>query len=197
MSQRTGRYKRETKETAISISIRLDEQNDSGIETPLPFLNHMLDAFSCHGRFGLDIKANGDIEVDPHHLIEDCGIVLGKALKDALDEFKGIARAGCFDFPMDGSLARVAIDLCGRPNLVWNVDLGGYRIGTLDPRLFRDFFKGLADGLLATIHVNVPYLDNEHHAVEAIFKAFARALREAVTQLNSFDIISTKGKIDD
>ena len=193
---RAGSYKRTTRETEISLQIDIDG-GERGIQTPLPFFNHMLDAFACHGRFGLEVEASGDIEVDPHHLIEDCGIVLGLALANSLVDFSGIERAGYFIFPMDGSLAQVAVDLCGRPNLVWNADLSGYQIGGVDPRLFRDFFKGLVDNIPATVHVNVPYLDNDHHAVEAMFKAFGRALRLATNQLPSNNILSTKGAIGD
>ena len=156
-----------------------------------------LSAFACHGRFGLTAKGEGDTAVDPHHLIEDCGITLGAALAKALDGAGPVLRAGFFLFPMDGSLARVALDLCGRPNLVWDVPLGGFPLGGIDPNLFRDFFKGLVDGLRATVHVGVPYRDNDHHALEAVFKAFGRALREAVRPVEAMGVLSTKGTIDD
>ncbi|MHC4662038.1 MAG: imidazoleglycerol-phosphate dehydratase HisB [Planctomycetota bacterium] len=196
MKKRTVETARETSETKISLEIRLDGPSGTEIETGLPFLNHMLDAFATHGRFGFRISASGDIQVDPHHLIEDCGIVLGSAILKALGDFKGINRAGFFIFPMDGSLATVALDICGRPNLVWNVPLEGEIIGGVELKLFRDFFKAVSDGMRATVHVNVPYRDNDHHALEAAFKAFGRALREAVTEINGEGAVSTKGKID-
>jgi imidazoleglycerol-phosphate dehydratase len=197
MSSRKGERERSTRETRIRVDVNLDEPGIRSIDSGLPFLNHMLDAWACHGKFGFSLSGCGDIEVDPHHLVEDCGICLGAALRDALGDFSGIARAGFFIFPMDSSLARVAIDLCGRPNLVWRAELGSTPIGGIDPRLFRDFFKGLVDHLMATIHVEIPYLDNDHHAVEAVFKAFGRALRQAVTPDGSDEAASTKGVIVD
>ncbi|HEY9788321.1 MAG TPA: aminotransferase class I/II-fold pyridoxal phosphate-dependent enzyme [Candidatus Obscuribacterales bacterium] len=197
-NKRVGRYVRKSKETQVDIEIALDNQGVRNIKTPLPFLSHMLDAFLCHGSFAAEICANGDIEVDPHHLIEDTGIVLGKSIKDGLRAFTGIRRAASFTFPMDGSLASVSLDLCGRANLVWNVKFGFHPVGGLDPNLFREFFKGVADGLGATIHVNVPYADNDHHVTEAIFKAFGRSLNEATRPLSERnDRLSTKGMFDE
>ena len=188
---------RETAETSISMKLRLDEPGAARIESPLPFLNHMLSVLACHGWMGLEVTASGDIDVDPHHLIEDCGIVLGKALHSALGDFSSIVRCGFFIFPMDGSLAQAAVDLCGRPNLVWKADTGSAPIGGVDPRLWRDFFKGLADTLTATIHIKLHYRDNDHHAVEAVFKAFARALYAATRPLSEATVMSSKGKIGD
>ncbi len=188
---------RETAETSISMKLRLDEPGAARIESPLPFLNHMLSVLACHGWLGLEVTASGDIDVDPHHLIEDCGIVLGKALHSALGDFIGIARCGFFIFPMDGSLAQAAVDLCGRPNLVWKAGTGSAPIGGVDPRLWRDFFKGLADALTATIHIKLHYRDSDHHAVEAVFKAFARALYAATRPLSEATVMSSKGKIGD
>lgn len=197
---RTATISRDTKETQITLTLNLDAMPVSDdiprIRTGLPFFDHMLNAFSCHGRFGLDIDATGDIEVDPHHLIEDVGIVLGEAIREALPAYKGIQRAGSFAFPMDGSLAVVALDLCGRPNLVWNVQFGQFPVGNIDPNLFREFYKGLVDGMRGTLHIHVPVKDNDHHVIEATFKAFARALREAVVPVGSDVIISTKGVLD-
>ncbi|HEY9686978.1 MAG TPA: imidazoleglycerol-phosphate dehydratase [Coleofasciculaceae cyanobacterium] len=192
---RTATLTRNTKETQITLTFYADG-GPIAIETGLPFFDHMLNAFACHGRFGLEVDARGDIEVDPHHLIEDTGIVLGQAIREALPEFKGIQRAGCFAFPMDGTLAVVALDLCGRPNLVWKVELGHFPLGGLDPNLFREFYKGLVDGLRGTLHVHIPCKDNDHHLIEAIFKAFGRALREAAIPVASGAILSTKGMLD-
>ncbi len=193
---RRARIKRETRETQVSLMLALDEPDAVQIETPLPFFSHMLHAFACHGQFGLKLFAAGDIAVDPHHLIEDTGIVLGQAIKESLSGYKGIQRAGCFAFPMDGTLAVVALDLCGRPNLVWNVTLGNFPLGTLDPNLFREFYKGLVDGMLGTLHIHVPCQDNDHHVIESTFKAFARALRESITPIQSTHPLSTKGFIE-
>jgi imidazoleglycerol-phosphate dehydratase len=196
MKLRTVEKTRETKETQISLEIRLDGPVGTEIDTELPFLSHMLDAFATHGRFGLKMSARGDVQVDPHHLIEDCGIVIGSAIAAALGDFKGINRAGSFTFPMDGSLATVALDLCGRPNLIWNVPLEGEIIGVVELKLFQELFKALSDGMRATMHVNVPYRDNDHHVLEAVFKAFGRALRQAVTPTGDDSTLSTKGTID-
>ncbi|MHC5037538.1 MAG: imidazoleglycerol-phosphate dehydratase [Planctomycetota bacterium] len=197
MKSRTSEIFRKTGETRVRVAVRLDDAEDARIGTGLPFLDHMLSAFACHGRFGIDVEGEGDIQVDPHHLIEDVGRTLARAVRKALEDSPPFQRAGFFLFPMDGSLAQVAVDLCGRPNLVWNVSLGGFPLGDLDPALFRDFFKGVADGLAGTIHVNVPYRDGDHHALEAVFKAFGRALREAVTPVEGSCVLSTKGVIDD
>ena len=187
---------RETKETKIDLSVTLAATAPE-VATGLPFLNHMIEAFATHGRFGLKLQATGDLEVDPHHLVEDCGIVLGQAIAEIGEGYAGIARAGFFTFPMDEALATVAIDLCGRPNLVWNVTVGEQPIGGVDLRLFRDFFKGVADGMRATVHASVAYGDNDHHALEAVFKAFGRSLRTALEPVADGVVVSSKGKIDD
>lgn len=194
--ERKATVERTTKETQICLSLNLDNPSVIEIDTPLPFFSHMLNAFACHGRFGLVLKATGDIEVDPHHLVEDTGIVLGQAIKQALEGYKGIQRAGCFAFPMDATLAVVALDLCGRPNLVWQVNFGALPIGTMDPNLFREFYKGLVDGMAGTLHVHIPCQDNDHHVVEAIFKAFGRALRESAVSVGQTGALSTKGVIE-
>jgi imidazoleglycerol-phosphate dehydratase len=192
---------RYTKETEIELTLVLNPEAgfENKLETPLPFFNHMLNTFAVHGQFGLQVKAKGDIDVDPHHLVEDVGIVLGQAVFKALGgSFTGLVRAGFFHFPMDGTLAQVAMDVCGRGNLVWNVPpFESATVGTLDPRLFKEFFKGFVDGLALTLHVNIPYRDNDHHVVEAIFKAFTRSLRQALTPLpNAHTMMSTKGSIE-
>lgn len=196
-NMRIAETKRTTKETDVLVRVNLDQPGECDIETSLPFLSHMLTALATHGRFSVMIRATGDIEVDPHHVIEDVGIVLGETIFKALGGLKGIQRAGYFSFPMDGSLANVAIDLCGRRNLVWNLEFSPFCIGNLNPNLFREFYKGFVDGLRATIHVNVPYLDNDHHAIEAVFKATARALKDAMTPLDSDEYLSTKGSLDE
>lgn len=211
---RSATIERRTRETLVRLTLHLDgppapapargpsaggaaetPAQAAGIRTTLPFLDHMLHTLSCHGRFGLRVQAEGDTQVDPHHLIEDCGIALGQALLRALaGDFSGIERAGSFAFPMDGTLAVVALDLCGRPNLIWRVPLQGRPLGGLDPYLFREFFKGLVDASTTTVHVNVPYGDNDHHVIESVFKALGRALRAAITPLPDPGLVlSTKG----
>ncbi|MHC4779037.1 MAG: imidazoleglycerol-phosphate dehydratase [Planctomycetota bacterium] len=196
MKSREGSVTRKTRETRVRVSVFLDESECLDIRSGVPFMDHMLEAFACHGRFGLAVEGQGDVEVDPHHLVEDTGITLGRALRASLKDSPVVQRAGFFIFPMDGSLAQVAVDLCGRSTLVWKADLSGLPVGGVDPRLFRDFYKGLADGLQAAIHVRVPYLDSEHHGLEAVFKAFGRALREAVIPAGSEKVLTTKGMID-
>lgn len=194
---RRARVERKTKETDISVEVLLDQPGQSQIRTDLPFLSHMLEALACHGRFSLIIEARGDVEVDPHHLIEDTGIVLGEAIFKALGGLSGIERAGCFSYPMDGSLVTTAIDLCGRRNFTWNMKFGNFPVGNLDPNLFREFFKGFVDGLRATLHINVICCDNDHHQIEAAFKGLARALKSAVQPLDSAEYMSTKGVLDE
>jgi imidazoleglycerol phosphate dehydratase HisB len=196
-AQRVAETHRVTKETDILIKVDLDKAGNVDVETSLPFFSHMLIALATHGRFSLIVRATGDIEVDPHHLIEDTGIALGETIYKALGSLAGIQRAGCFTYPMDGSLASVAIDLCGRRNLTWNVKFGNFTIGNLDPNLFREFFKGFVDSLKSTIHCNVLYSDNDHHAIEAVFKALAKSLRQAITPLESGEYLSTKGMLDE
>jgi len=199
---RQATVQRTTRETQITLTLALDglpQGQANRFATPLPFFNHMLEALATHGQLGLQVDATGDTEVDPHHLVEDVGIVLGQALVQALGgSFKGILRAGCFSFPMDGTLATVAMDCCGRGNLVWQVPpFESATVGTLDPRLFKEFFKGIVDGAAMTLHLHIPYRDNDHHVVEALCKAFARALRVALTPLpNAHAVMSTKGSIE-
>jgi len=195
--QRIGSIRRTTKETNIFIEVNLDDPSRREIRTSLPFLNHMLDAFACHGRFSLVVTADGDIDVDPHHLIEDTGIVLGEAIYEALGGLKGIERAASFTYPMDGTLVQVSLDICGRRNLVWNISFGNFTVGNIDPNLFREFYKGFVDGMKTTLHVNCHYKDNDHHAIEAVFKALGRALKDAVKRLDNDEYLSTKGVLDE
>lgn len=197
MDARQATVERTTRETSVRLTLRLDGPDGVSIGTGVPFFDHMLEAFACHGRFGLEVEATGDIQVDPHHLMEDTGIVLGEALRRAVGgQYHGIERAGCFSFAMDGTLTAVALDLCGRPTLVWTPRFGPHSIGGLDPNLFRDFFKGLADSAKAAIHVHVLAQDNDHHLVESAMKGFGRALRQALAPLGSGQPLSTKGMID-
>lgn len=197
MKKRESTVTRRTRETDIELTLSLDDAGPVEVKTGLPFLDHMIEAMACHGGMGMKLKASGDVHVDPHHLIEDIGIVLGGAIAKALDGASGIQRAGFFLFPMDSSIASVALDICGRPNLIWNVELGNVPIGGVDLKLFRDHYKAIADGLRATIHIQVPYRDNDHHALEAVAKAFGRALKDATRVTAEGRTLSTKGSIDD
>lgn len=193
---RKAQIKRKTTETDIDIRLNLDGTGKAKIETGLGFLDHMLELFAKHSLIDLTIKAKGDLQVDEHHLVEDVGIVLGQALDKALGDKRGIERYG-FLLPMDESLAEVAIDLGGRPYLIWKVKFKREKIGDMPTELFEDFFQSLADNLRANIHVNLRYGRNEHHKAEAIFKAFARAMRAAVkidSRIKNL-IPSSKGKL--
>ncbi len=196
MKKRKAKFSRKTKETNISVSVNLDGTGKYNVDTGIGFLNHMLELFSKHSLIDLVIKAKGDLYVDEHHTIEDIGICLGSALRLALGEKRGIERYG-FLLPMDESLVQVAIDLGGRSYLMWNVEFGREMIGDMPTELFEDFFKSVADSLAANIHVILRYGKNDHHKAEAVFKAFARALRFAVVRdkRNKDLMPSTKGKI--
>jgi len=192
---RSGKAERKTKETDIAIEWSLDGRGKYAIKTGIPFFNHMLELFSKHGFFDLIIKAKGDIDVDLHHTIEDVGIAMGTALRRALPHFEGIRRYGYAIIPMDETLCMVAIDLGGRPLLVWKGGLRG-KIGTFDTEVVREFFKAFANEARCSLHINIIYGDNRHHKVEATFKAFARALHEAVTVDKKIKgALSTKGML--
>ena len=191
---RTGTITRKTSETDIAVTIEMDGSGKADVETPIPFLNHMLNLFARHGLFDLSIRGQGDTAVDDHHLVEDLGICLGRAVKEALGEKEGIERYGSATVPMDESLASVVMDLSGRPYLVYRVDFGEQRIGDFDPALLREFFKSFTDHSGITLHINLFYGKNNHHVAEAIFKASARALRKAASRHERINgIMSTKG----
>lgn len=196
MKTRLSTIKRKTTETDIAITVNLDGTGKYQIDSGIGFLNHMLELFSKHSSIDLTVKAEGDLEVDKHHSVEDVGICLGEALRKALGNKKGIERYG-FLLPMDEALSEVAIDLGGRSNLVWNASFKREKIGDMPTELFEDFFKAVADNLQANIHINVKYGRNEHHIAESIFKAFAKALKFAINRdrraTNS--IPSTKKKL--
>ena len=193
---RTAKVQRKTKETDISLQINLDGKGSYDISTSIPFLDHMLNLFAFHGAIDLKIKAKGDIEIDYHHLMEDMGITLGETLKEALGDKKGIKRYGRATIPMDESLATVVIDISGRPYLVYNVKPPKGALKDLEISLFEDFFRALTSHAMITLHVNLEYGRDLHHIIEAVFKAFGRALREAVTvDKNSKVLPSTKGKL--
>ena len=176
---RRALIKRHTAETKITIRIGLEGQGRYTIATGIRFLDHMLELVSRHGGFDLQIEAVGDLDVDQHHTVEDVGICLGEAVSKAIGSRRGINRAGYFIMPMDETLAVAAIDLSGRPHAVVDLRLRVQRVGDLQSELITDFFEGLAQGARANIHLKVLYGRSSHHQVEALFKAFARALRVA------------------
>ena len=176
---RTAAFDRRTTETQIAGRLVLDGRGRDEIRTGIRFLDHMLELVARHGGFDLTLDASGDLDVDQHHTVEDIGIVLGEAVGTALGDRRGINRAGYFVMPMDETLAVAAIDLGGRPHAVVNVKLRVKRVGDLQSELVHDFFEGFAMGARANVHVNVLYGRSSHHHVEAVFKAFARALRVA------------------
>lgn len=178
---RKARVARKTKETDITISINLDGKGKNSIDTSIPFLDHMLGLLSFHSRIDLDIKAAGDIEIDYHHLMEDLGIVLGEAVKKALGDKAGIKRYGNATIPMDESLGQVVIDLSGRPYLVYKVKQPKVTSRGLEFSLFEDFFRAVTHHAMMNLHIIVPYGRDLHHIFEAIFKAFGKALRDAVS----------------
>ncbi len=188
---------RKTKETNIRIEINLDGTGRYAIDTSVPFLDHMLSLMSKHGLFDLKIKAKGDIEIDNHHTVEDTGIVLGKAFKQALGDMKGIRRYGQASVPMDESLAAVTLDISGRPYLVYKVEFPKRsKLKDFDPDLVEDFLQAFIGHSGTTLHVSVSYGRNTHHIIEAVFKALGRALRQAVEiDPRVKGVPSTKGKL--
>ena len=170
---------RRTTETTIALSLGLDGKGRYRVSTGIRFLDHMLELFARHGGFDLEVKASGDLDVDQHHTVEDLGIALGEAVSQALGNRRGINRAGYFVMPMDETLAVAAVDLGGRPHTVVNLKVAARRVGDLQTELVHDFFEGFAIGARANVHVKVMYGRSSHHKIEAVFKAFARALRVA------------------
>jgi imidazoleglycerol-phosphate dehydratase len=191
---RSAVIERVTKETRIKLELDVDGTGEAKICTSVPFLDHMLNLFSRHGLFDLTVEACGDIDIDFHHTVEDIGIVLGEAFKQALGDKKGIKRYGQASIPMDETLAAVAADISGRPYLVYHVSLPKVKIGEFDVELAREFFQAFVNHCGLNLHINVMYGDNVHHIIEACFKAFARAM-DAATQLDPrvVGVMSTKG----
>ncbi len=192
---REASVNRKTTETDINIELCLNGQGNAKIDTGVSFLDHMLNLFTRHGFFDISIQAKGDIEVDYHHTVEDVGISLGDAFAQVLGEKKGIARYGSASVPMDEAKSTVCVDLCNRPYLVFRVGLPKEKVGKFDLELVEEFFRGFAVHVGATLHVELCYGENFHHSVEAIFKAFGRAMHQAVEvkeQLGG-EALSTKG----
>ena len=172
---------RTTRETDITVTVNLDGTGKAKVETGVGFFDHMLDSFARHSFIDLEVKAEGDLHIDAHHTVEDTGIVIGQAIKDALGDFAGITRFGHAYIPMDETLSRASVDLCKRPYLVWKVDFRRDKIGDMDTELFKEFFHALAGNGGMCLHVENLYGENNHHIAESCFKAAARALRMAVT----------------
>jgi imidazoleglycerol-phosphate dehydratase len=179
---RTAQIRRRTKETQIALRLNLDGRGKSDISTGIPFFDHMLDLVTRHGGFDLHLKARGDLDVDQHHTVEDVGIALGEAVNAALGNKHGILRAGYFLMPMDETLAAVAIDFGGRSFCVVKAKFSARTVGGFQTELVEDFFQGFAQAAHANVHLRVLYGRSSHHQVEAVFKAFARALRFAVSR---------------
>jgi len=193
---RKAKIVRKTTETDIALDIDLDKSAASRIDTTIPFLNHMLELFARHGQFKLVVKSKGDTEIDDHHLVEDLGICLGQAVGQALGKKTGINRYGSASVPMDESLCRVDMDICGRPYLIYKVRYERRKIGGFDPALVKEFFKAFTDHSGITLHITLEYGSNSHHIIEAVFKAFARALRQAVNIHPEISgVLSTKGTL--
>lgn len=197
MKPRRAKVERKTKETNISVEIDLDGSGACSIDTPLPFLSHMLEQIGRHGTFDLTVKASGDVEIDGHHTTEDIGIVLGRALLEALGDRKGIRRYGSATLPMDEALVTVAVDLSGRPFFVWRVPVPKAKLGEFDSELAEVFFEAVARSAQANLHVRLHEGTNLHHIIEVSFKGLARALREAVEiDPKAGGVPSTKGSLD-
>ena len=196
--KRIAEIQRETKETQISLKINLDGEGNSRIETGIPFLNHMLELFTRHGLFDLEIKAQGDLDVDYHHMVEDIGIVLGQAIKKAVGDKLGINRYGFFLLPMDETLACVILDLGGRSVLVYRAEIQEHFVRDFNIGLIKEFFQAFANNAGANLHIKLEYGQEPHHIAEAIFKGFGRALdiSTSIDSRQTNKLPSTKGRLD-
>ena len=194
---RRAELTRKTNETDIAVSVDLDGTGKSNINTGVGFLDHMLDQVARHGMIDIEINAKGDLHIDAHHTTEDVGIALGQAIKQALGDKRGIRRYASCDLPMDEALSRAAIDISGRPFLVWRVEFKRDKVGDFDTELFQEWFQAFAMNAGITLHIENVYGDNAHHIAESCFKALARALRDAVEidPRNADRIPSTKGTL--
>lgn len=197
LSSRSAETSRKTKETEIAVSVEIDGVGKSEIETGVGFFDHMLDQLSRHSLIDMKIKAKGDLHIDDHHTVEDTGIAIGQALAKAMGERRGIMRYASLDLAMDETLTRAAIDVSGRPYLVWNVNFSSPKIGTFDTELVREFFHALAQNAGVTLHVTNLYGANNHHIAETCFKAVARVLRASLERdpRQPDAVPSTKGSL--
>lgn len=196
---RSASIERKTKETSVAVTVELDGTGTFSISTGIGFLDHMLEQLSRHSLIDLTVKADGDLHIDMHHVTEDTGIAIGQAIAKALGEKKGIRRYAGVQLPMDEALTRVAVDVSGRPYLVWKVTFPTEKIGAMDTELFREWFQAFAQNAGITTHVELVYGENSHHIAETCFKGLARALREAVEiDPRAADAVpSTKGRLGD
>ncbi len=192
---RKSEIKRQTNETNIEMSLNLDGQGEAHIETGIGFMDHMLELLAFHGGFDLSVQCQGDLKVDSHHTVEDLGIVFGECLKEALGDKKGIYRYGQMAIPMDEALVTTTLDLSGRPYLVYQAQLHCERLGNYETEMTKEFFKAVSDHALMTLHIIENYGENTHHIIEAMFKSFARALKQAVMidENHQDQIVSSKG----
>jgi imidazoleglycerol-phosphate dehydratase len=192
---RTATVERKTRETEIVVSLDLDGSGDYDIDTGIGFLDHMLESFARHAMFDLKVRAQGDLHVDFHHTTEDTAIVIGNAVKKALGDYAGITRFGAAAIPMDEAFTRVAVDVAGRPYLVWKVSIPTDKLGDMDTELFKEWFQAFAMNAGLCLHVECMYGENSHHIVETCFKGLARALRMAVAPDERLEgeVASTKG----
>lgn len=196
MADRCAKLSRKTKETDISVGLNIDGTGKSNIDTGIGFFNHMLEGFSKHGFFDLDMMCDGDLNVDCHHTIEDCGIVLGNAIAQSVGDKKGIKRFGSFILPMDEVLVLCAIDLSGRPYLQFDGEFTCERVSDMDTEIVREFFYAVSYSAAMNLHIKVLTPGNNHHMIEAMFKAFAKALDDACTYDSRIkDVMSTKGSL--
>ena len=196
MKKRTASCTRKTKETDISLDFTLDGSGQTEIDTGIPFFDHMLDGFARHGLFDLKLKVSGDLDVDSHHTVEDAGIVLGQAVREALGSKSGIRRYGYFILPMDETLALSAIDLSGRPYLKYNAEFTVPKLGTLDTEMIREFFYAVSYSSGMNLHLKIMEPGNNHHMAEALFKAFGKALDMASSEEPRIrDVWTTKGTL--
>ena len=194
---RKAQVERKTKETEITAKVDLDGSGNFSISTGIGFFDHMLEQLSRHSLIDISLQAKGDLHVDQHHTVEDCGIVLGQAIAKSLGDKRGIVRYAHAYLPMDETLTRSAVDISGRPYLIWHVSFPAKKIGTMDTELFREFFQALAQNAGITLHVETLYGVNSHHIAESCFKALARALRHAIAldARAAGEIPSTKGQL--
>jgi len=193
MEPRQAKTKRKTKETDIGAEMILDGRGVRNLSTGVGFFDHMLDHLSKHSGISLSVEANGDLDVDYHHTVEDVGIVLGELLWQAIGDGAGIQRYGSAAVPMEEVLAEAAVDLCGRGNLVYNVEQTQPKVGEFDAELGHDFFQAMSRSGKFTLHLNLRYGANQHHILEALFKAFAQSLKQAVALTGTDEVPSTKG----
>jgi imidazoleglycerol-phosphate dehydratase len=196
--RRTARLRRRTKETDIRLALTIEGRGRVRVKTGIGFFDHMLTALALHGGLDPEVEAKGDLHVDQHHLVEDCGIVLGQALRRALGDRKGIERTGYFAFPMEESLALAALDLGGRPSLFLKARFRRVRVGDLETDTIPEFLRGLTRGLMADLHVVLPYGWNDHHKAEAIFKAVGKSVKLAASRDGRYRglVPSTKGMLE-